>query len=78
MPVAKIATAGVSIAALVIVWLYFGQNAERTMGYIMDNWSTVVLAVQIIVMFILATTKYYMAAGILMVTSLATIFGVVP
>lgn len=78
MPVAKIATAGVSIAALVMVWLYLGQNAERTMGYIMDNWSTVVLAVQIVVMFILATTKHYMAAGALMATSLATISGVVP
>ena len=77
MSVAKIATAGVSATALILVWLYFGQDSERTIGYIVDNWSTVVLAVQICVMFILAATKHYIAGGILMVTSLATLFGVV-
>lgn len=77
MSVSKIATAGVSVTALILVWLYLGQDTERTVIFIVDNWSTIIMAIQIGVMFVLAATKHYIAGGILMVTSLATLFGVV-
>ena len=75
--VSKAATAIVSIVAVALIWLYVGQDAGRLIDFLKDNWSTVALAVQIGVMFILACTKHYIAGGIVMVTSLATLFGVV-
>ena len=75
--VSKAATAIVSIVAIALIWLYVGQDAGRLIDFLKDNWSTVALAVQIGVMFILACTKHYIAGGIIMVTSLATLFGVV-
>ena len=75
--VSKAATAIVSIVAVALIWLYVGQDAGRLIDFLKDNWSTVALAVQIGVMFILACTKHYIAGGIIMVTSLATLFGVV-
>ena len=75
--VSKAATAIVSIVAVALIWLYVGQDTGRLIDFLKDNWSTVALAVQIGVMFILACTKHYIAGGIVMVTSLATLFGVV-
>ena len=75
--VSKAATAIVSIVAVALIWLYVGQDTGRLIDFLKENWSTVALAVQIGVMFILACTKHYIAGGIVMVTSLATLFGVV-
>ena len=73
----KAATAIFSIVAVTLIWLYVGQDTGRLIDFLKENWSTVALAVQIGVMFILACTKHYIAGGIVMVTSLATLFGVV-
>ena len=75
--VSKSVTAIVSIVAVALIWLYVGQYPELLIMFLKENWSTVALAVQIGVMFILACTKHYVAGGIIMVTSLATLFGVV-
>ena len=75
--VSKSVTAIVSIVAVALIWLYVGQDTGRLVDFLKDNWSTVALAVQIGVMFILACTKHYIAGGIVMITSLATLFGVV-
>ena len=75
--VSKAATAIVSIVVVALIWLYVGQDTERLIDFLKENWSTVALAVQIGVMFILASTKHYIAGGIVLVTSLATLFGVV-
>ena len=75
--VSKAATAIVSIVAVALIWLYVGQDTGRLIDFLKENWSTVALAVQIGVMFILACTKHYIAGGIVMITSLATLFGVV-
>ena len=73
----KVTTVVVTAIAVALIWLYVGQDTGRLIDFLKDNWSTVVLAVQIGVMFILACTKHYIAGGIVMVTSLATLFGVV-
>ena len=73
----KATTVVVTIIAVALIWLYVGQDAGRLIDFLKDNWSTVALAVQISVMFILACTKHYIAGGIILVTSLATLFGVV-
>ena len=73
----KVTTVVVTAIAVALIWLYVGQDAGRLIDFLKDNWSTVALAVQIGVMFILACTKHYIAGGIVMVTSLATLFGVV-
>ena len=75
--VSKIVTAVVTIIAVALIWLYVGQDTGELISFLKDNWSTVALAVQIGVMFILASTKHYIAGGIVLVTSLATLFGVV-
>ena len=73
----KVTTVVVTAIAVALIWLYVGQDTDNLILFIKYNWSTVVLAVQIGVMFILACTKHYIAGGIIMVTSLATLFGVV-
>ena len=73
----KVTTVVVTAIAVALIWLYVGQDAGRLIDFLKENWSTVALAVQIGVMFILACTKHYIAGGIIMVTSLATLFGVV-
>ncbi len=73
----KVTTVVVTAIAVALIWLYVGQDTGRLFDFLKDNWSTVALAVQIGVMFILACTKHYIAGGIVMVTSLATLFGVV-
>ena len=73
----KVTTVVVMAIAVALIWLYVGQDTGRLIDFLRDNWSTVALAVQIGVMFILTCTKHYIAGGIVMVTSLATLFGVV-
>ena len=73
----KVTTVVVTAIAVALIWLYVGQDTGRLIDFLKDNWSTVALAVQSGVMFILACTKHYIAGGIVMVTSLATLFGVV-
>ena len=73
----KVTTVVVTAIAVALIWLYVGQDTGRLIDFLKENWSTVALAVQIGVMFILACTKHYSAGGIIMVTSLATLFGVV-
>ncbi len=73
----KVTTVVVTAIAVALIWLYVGQDTGRLIDFLKENWSTVALAVQIGVMFILACTKHYIAGGIVMVTSLATLFGVV-
>ena len=73
----KVTTVVVTAIAVALIWLYVGQDTGRLIDFLKENWSTVALAVQIGVMFILACTKHYIAGGIVMVTSLATLFGVI-
>ena len=73
----KVTTVVVTIIAVALIWLYVGQDTGRLIDFLKDNWSTVALAVQIGVMFILACTKHYIASFIILITSLATLFGVV-
>lgn len=73
----KATTIVVTAIAIALIWLYVGQDTGRLIDFLKDNWSTVTLAVQIGVMFILACTKHYIAGGIILITSLATLFGVV-
>ena len=73
----KVTTVVVTAIAVALIWLYVGQDTGRLIDFLKENWSTVALSVQIGVMFILACTKHYIAGGIVMVTSLATLFGVV-
>lgn len=73
----KATTVVVTVIAVALIWLYVGQDTGRLIDFLKDNWSTVALSVQIGVMFTLACTKHYIAGGIILVTSLATLFGVV-
>ena len=73
----KAATAAVIVVSSVIVWFYVGQNPQAFLEFVKANKSELLLAVQIGAMFILGITKHYIAGGILLVTSIATLFGVI-
>lgn len=73
----KAATAAVIIVSAIIVWFYVGQNPQEFLEFVKANKSELLLAVQIGAMFILGITKHYIAGGILLITSIATLFGVV-
>ncbi len=73
----KLATAAVIIVTAAAVWIYVGQDPQSFLTFVRDNASELALAVQIGAMFILAATKHYLAGGILLITSVATLFGVV-
>lgn len=72
----KAATAAVIVVSGVVVWFYVGQDPQAFLGFVDDNKSELALAVQMGAMFILGITKHYIAGGILLITSLATLFGV--
>ncbi len=73
----KAATATVIIVSAVIIWFYVGQDPQEFLEFVKANKFNLALAVQIGAMFILGITKHYIAGGILLITSLATLFGVV-
>lgn len=73
----KAATAAVIVVSGVIVWFYVGQDPQAFLEFVSANKFNLALAVQIGAMFILGITKHYIAGGILLITSLATLFGVV-
>ncbi len=74
---AKLSTSAVAAAAAVAIWFYVGRDPEGFVQFVSDNGSELILGIQIVVMFILASTKHYLAGAALLVTSVATLFGVV-
>lgn len=73
----KLATSAVIVVSAIAVWFYVGQDPQAFLSFVDENKSELALAVQIGAMFILGITKHYIAGGILLVTSIATLFGVV-
>lgn len=55
----KATTIVVTIIAVALIWLYVGQDTGILIDFLKDNWSTVALAVQIGVMFILVCTRHF-------------------
>ena len=72
----KSATVIVGIAILVVIWIYVGQDPGRLIEYIRENLKTTILTVQVIAAFLLAATKHYVAGAILLLMSMATLYGV--
>ncbi len=71
--VRKFAPALIGVGAVIISYLYCGQDVESTEDFLIANLGTILLAVQIVVIFIMAVTKNYVSGAILICTSIITI-----
>ena len=70
-----ILTGVVGIAFVLGLFAWCGFDAESTVSFLAGNWSTVLLAVQIIVVYILAATGHRIASLIVLCTALVTVMG---
>lgn len=68
---------GGSVAVLVaVIWLANGQNLDALIEYVNGNRATVLLAAQIVALFVTAVFRRYAAACILLATTVLTVMGV--
>jgi len=70
--VSKFAPALVGVAAVILSYLYCGQDMSSTENFLVANLGTILLAIQIVVIFIMAVTKNYVSGAILIITSVLT------
>ncbi len=65
------------IGAVFIIGLFawMGYDIEATLKFLKGNWSTVILAIQIIVVYVLASTGHKVAGAIVLATALVTVMG---
>ncbi len=68
-------TALVTLGGVALVWFLNGQDAGATVDFFVGNWSTVMLAVQIIVCYLLTATGHKCAGFIVLMTALVTVLG---
>lgn len=67
---------GAVAGLLVILWVVNGQSVDLVIGYVQANFRTVVLAAQIIALFVTAVLKRYVASMVLLFTTVLTVMGV--
>ena len=67
---------GAVAGLLVILWVVNGQSVDLLIDYVQANFRTVVLAAQIIALFVTAVLKRYVASLILLFTTVLTVMGV--
>ena len=68
---------GGSVAILVgVIWLANGQSVDAVIRYVSENRATVLLAAQIVALFVTAVLRRYVAACILLATTVLTVMGV--
>ena len=69
---------GGSVAVLLaVIWFANGQSVDSLIAYATEEWKTVLLAGQIVAMFVTAVTKHYAASAFLMLTTVLTVLGVI-
>lgn len=67
---------GAVAGLLLILWLVNGQSVDLLIDYVVNNWRTVLLAAQIIALFVSAILRRYVASLILLFTTVLTVMGV--
>lgn len=67
---------GAVAGLLVILWVVNGQSVDLVIDYVQANFRTVVLAAQIIALFVTAILKRYVASMVLLFTTVLTVMGV--
>lgn len=67
---------GAVAGLLVILWVVNGQSVDLLIDYVQANFRTVVLAAQIIALFVTAVLKRYVASMVLLFTTVLTVMGV--
>ena len=68
-------TAIVGIAGIGLVWFLNGQDTGATVDFFVGNWSTVVLAVQLVVCYVLTAIGHKCAGFVVLMTALVTVLG---
>lgn len=67
---------GAVAGLLLILWVVNGQSVDRLIEYVQGDWKTVLLAAQIIALFVTALLRRYVASVILLFTTVLTVMGV--
>lgn len=70
-----VATGVVGAAFCLVLFAWTGYDIESTVTFLSGNWSTVLLAVQVIVVYVLAATGHKLGGLIVLATAMVTIMG---
>ena len=70
--VTKLAPALIGVCAVSITYFYCGQDMQSTENYLIANIGTIMMAVQTVVVFILALTKNYVSGAFIIFTTALT------
>lgn len=70
-----VATGIVGAVFCVALFAWSGYDLEATASFLRGNWSTVLLAIQVIVVYVLAATGHKLAGMIVLATAMVTIMG---
>lgn len=68
-------TAIVTLGGVALVWFLNGQDTGATVDFFVGNWSTMALAIQIVVCYLLTATGHKCAGFIVLMTALVTVLG---
>ena len=69
---------GGSVAGLLgVIWLVNGQSVDSLIAYAVEEWSTILLAGQIVALFVTAVLKHYVASFVLLCTTVLTVLGAI-
>lgn len=70
-----VATGIVGAVFCVALFAWSGYDLEATASFLRGNWSTVLLAIQVIVVYVLTATGHKLAGMIVLATAMVTIMG---
>lgn len=72
-----IVVGGAVTGLLLIMWMVNGRSVDLMVDYTVNNWRTVLLAAQIVALFVTALMKRYIAGTVLLFTTVLTVMGVI-
>lgn len=72
-----IVVGGAVTGLLLIMWMVNGRSVDLMVDYTVNNWRTVLLAAQIVALFVTALMRRYIAGTVLLFTTVLTVMGVI-
>lgn len=72
-----IVVGGAVTGLLLIMWMVNGRSVDLMVDYTVNNWRTVLLAAQIVALFVTALIRRYIAGTVLLFTTVLTVMGVI-
>lgn len=72
-----IVVGGAIAGLLLIMWMVNGRSVDLMVDYTVNNWRTVLLAAQIVALFVTALMRRYIAGTVLLFTTVLAVMGAI-